>query len=111
MNAVKKYLSQIKIFLPAIIVAFFMLLSITDTALAAFNAEAQARNVLKFIALIILIAAAVGALTMLVRGLIVQAILLFIGAGLLYFLVANPDVVQDIGNGLSNLLFGGSGGE
>ena len=46
MNAVKKYLSQIKIFLPAIIVAFFMLLSITDTALAAFNAEAQARNVL-----------------------------------------------------------------
>lgn len=102
----KKYLPQIKTLLPVIAVALVMVFSFTDFAQAAFDAESQAKSVLKFIALIILIAAGVGALTMITKGFIAQALLLVIGASLLYFLLGSPEIIHDIGNGISNLFFG-----
>lgn len=97
---------------PLVVLFAVAFLNITsDVAYAAFDANAQATSVLKFIALVILIAAAIGALMKLVQGQVVQAILLVIGAGLLYFLIGNPETsLQSIGEGLNNLFFGGGGG-
>jgi hypothetical protein len=105
---VKQFL-QAKTFLPVLVVALVILFSLTDHAYA-FDAEQQAKSVLKFIALVILIAAGAGAFTMLARGLIAQALVMVVAASLLYFLLGSPEVIQNIGSGLSNLLFG-SGGE
>lgn len=102
----KKYLPQIKTLLPVIAVALVMVFSFTDFAQAAFDAESQAKSVLKFIALVILIAAGVGAFTMITKGFIAQALILVVGASLLYFLLGSPETIQNIGNGISNLFFG-----
>jgi hypothetical protein len=103
-----KYL-KLNIVLPVLFLMAAMLFTIVQPAYADFDAQAQAQGVLKFVALIILIAAAVGALTMLTRGLIVQAIVLVIGASLLYFLLADTSAIQNIGSGLNSLIFGGGG--
>ncbi len=101
----QKYL-RVDIMLPALFLVAAILFAAVQPAHAAFDPQTQAQGVLKFIALIILIAAAVGALTMLTRGLIVQAIVLVIGASLLYFLLADTSAILNIGSGLNSLIFG-----
>lgn len=98
-----------KSLLPGVVMAFVLLFATTGQAYAAFNATESAKSVLQFIALIILIAAAVGALTMIAKGMVMQALMLAVGAGLLYVLLGNPDMMQNIGDGLNNLLFNSGG--
>ena len=99
------FLNLKKSLLPGVALAFILLFATAGQAYAAFDATESAKGVLKFIALIILIAAAVGALTMVAKGMVMQALMLAVAAGLLYVLLGNPDMMQNIGDGLNNLIF------
>ena len=43
---------------------------------------------------------------MITKGFIAQALILVVGASLLYFLLGSPETILNIGNGISNLFFG-----
>ena len=103
-------ISQQKYF-PAIFTTFLFLFASVQPVFAAFDATSQATGVLKFIALIILVAAAIGALRMLAGGYIMQAIVVVIAASLLYFLLSDVQAIKNIGDGINNLLFGGGSSE
>lgn len=78
------------------------------SALAAFDPNAAALNILGFIKLLILVACAVVAVTMILRSQVIPAIIAML-AGAFLMTVLDPDVMKAIGDGIKGLLEGSKG--
>ncbi len=78
-------------------------------AFAAFDAMDAANKVLGFIQLVIIVAAAAAAITLFIRSQIVPAVILVVAAALVYVLL-DPNIMKDLGQGFANLIGLGSSG-
>lgn len=78
-------------------------------AFAALDVEQSVENALRFVKLVIIVAVAAAAMTLFVKSQIVPAVMLVVAGALVYALLS-PAVMEDLGQGFTNLL-GLSGGD